>query len=100
MFDYYRHKIEPLNDELFESLRLPKKLENYKVNYQEIVGCSWCQNLHDVRTMVRGDGPTTQESWFCSPYCEAAYLSDESEELFSLVDEDVPDEYGRLDDND
>jgi hypothetical protein len=79
-----------------ETFKLPKKLENYKVRYQEIVPCGWCGNLNDIHSMARGEDVFTRDSWFCSPYCEMAYLTDatDGEEFFNETEgmspEDIP----------
>lgn len=82
-----------LEDDL-ETLKLPRKLENYKVRYQEIVPCGWCGNLNDIHDMNRGTDPLTRNSWFDSPDCEASYASDESEgeEFFNETANLSPDE--------
>lgn len=88
--EYFKH----VKDEE-EKLRLPKRLENYKVRHQEIVPCGYCGNLNDIHDMARGTDPLTRDAWFDSPDCEARYMEDEETYLpfFSDIENLSPEDY-------
>ena len=84
--EYFKHD----TDQEVEKVRLPQRLENYKVRYQEIVPCGFCGQMTDIHDMARGENVLTRDSWFCSPDCEKSYLQDEetyNDLDFSEVDE-------------